>query len=93
MRRDRRYWRLFWLSEAYLQLSLNEVCSRDRSDQRADVLKGNLSTALVHLANISYRLGTQTKVDRVKEEIFDRGSEAVETFEHFKSHLKANGVD
>ncbi|MHB1037508.1 MAG: Gfo/Idh/MocA family protein [Pirellulales bacterium] len=69
------------------------VRSRDRSKQRADVLEGHLSTALVHMANISYRLGTSHSASEVRDAIQDRGSEAVEVFAGFQEHLAANGVD
>jgi hypothetical protein len=69
------------------------VRSRNRSNQRADVLEGHLSTAMVHMANISYRLGTRHSADEVREAIQDRGREAVDVFAGFQEHLSANGVD
>ncbi|MFQ6130408.1 MAG: Gfo/Idh/MocA family protein [Armatimonadota bacterium] len=72
---------------------LSAVRSRDVSDLRADVLEGHLSTALVHMANISYRLGSLHSADEVREAIKDRGSDAEETFRRFQEHLAANGVD
>lgn len=72
---------------------LTAVRSRKVSDQRADALEGHLSTSMVHMANISYRLGTQSSRDRIREEVKDRGSAAVDTVERFFAHLAANGVD
>lgn len=72
---------------------LSAVRSRKVGDLRADVLEGHLSTALVHMANISYRLGTFSSPERIREAVKDRGSEAEETFERFLGHLAANGVD
>jgi len=72
---------------------LSVVRSRNLSDLRADVLEGHLSTALVHMANISYRLGTLHSADETREALKDRGPEAVETFAGFQEHLVANGVD
>jgi predicted dehydrogenase len=72
---------------------ISAVRSRNVDDLRADVLEGHLSTALVHMANISYRLGTRHSSDEVREAIKDRGSEAVEFFGRFREHLAANGVD
>lgn len=72
---------------------LATVRSRDRSGQRADVLEGHLSTALVHMANISYRLGTDHSAGAAKDAVRDRGPDAVETFERFQAHLEANGVN
>jgi predicted dehydrogenase len=67
--------------------------SRKITDLRMDVLEGHLSSAMVHMANISYRLGRPTSGEGIREAIQDRGSEAVETFERFREHLTANGVD
>ncbi|MBM3335709.1 gfo/Idh/MocA family oxidoreductase, partial [Candidatus Sumerlaeota bacterium] len=58
-----------------------------------DVLEGHLSTAMVHMANISYRLGQPSSAEEIQKAIKDRGSEAVETFERFREHLAVNGVD
>ncbi len=72
---------------------LEAVRSRKRSDLRAEVLEGHLSTALVHIANISYRLGTLSSTEQAREAVKDRGSEAEETYQRFLDHLAANGVD
>jgi len=69
------------------------VRSRQVSDLRADVLEGHLSTAMVHMANISYRLGTPHSPEEAREAIQDRGSDAAETLGRFEEHLAANGVD
>jgi hypothetical protein len=79
--------------QGHLYNFLQAVRSRQVSDLRADVLEGHLSTALVHIANISYRLGTPHSPESVREALQDRGSEAVEAFERFREHLVANGVD
>jgi hypothetical protein len=72
---------------------LKAARSRSVGDLRAPIIEGHLSTALVHMGNISYRLGTPRSVDEAREDIKDRGSEAVETFERFREHLVVNGVD
>jgi len=69
------------------------VRSRNVGDLRMDVLEGHLSTAMVHMANVSYRLGKPASAEAVREAIKDRGAEAVETFDRFREHLAANGVD
>jgi predicted dehydrogenase len=69
------------------------VRSRQTSGQRSDVLEGHLSTSLVHMANISYRLGTPQTLGAAREAIQDRGPEAIEAFGRFQQHLEANGVD
>ena len=72
---------------------VSAVRSRKVGDLRADVLEGHLSTALVHMANVSYRLGTLRSSEEAREAIQDRGSDALETFGRFREHLVANGVD
>ena len=72
---------------------LKAVRSRRISDLRMDVLEGHLSTAMVHMANISYRLGKTASAEAIREAIKDCGREAVETFERFREHLTVNGVD
>jgi hypothetical protein len=72
---------------------ISAVRSRNVSDLRADILEGHLSTAMVHMGNASYRVGSLHSADEVNEAIKDRGSEAVETFGRFQEHLAANGVD
>lgn len=68
-------------------------CVRSRKVEalNADVEQGHLSSALCHLGNISYRLGSQTPATEVKERLGD-DSEAVETFNRFAEHLEDNGV-
>jgi predicted dehydrogenase len=71
---------------------LQAVRSRNIEDLNADILQGHLSSALCHLGNISYRLGATQKMKDV--EMRQVGNDdAVETFERFSEHLKANGLD
>ena len=56
----------------------------------ADVLEGHLSSALGHLANISYRLGTPQPLSKNDPFAYEAGNEA---FHRMREHLKANGVD
>lgn len=79
--------------KGHLYNFISAVRSRQVSDLRADILEGHLSTALVHMANASYRVGTSHSTDEVRDAIQDRGSEAVETLGRFEQHLAANGVD
>ena len=72
---------------------ISAVRSRKVSDLRAPVIEGHLSTALVHMANISYRLGTQHSPREAREAIKDRGSDAVDALARVREHLAANGVD
>lgn len=79
--------------QGHLHNFLTAVRSRKLSDLRADVLEGHLSTAMVHMANISYRLGTGRSAKEARDALQDRGPDALETFERFQAHLEANGVD
>ena len=83
----------FTAHKGHLFNFISAVRSRKVSDLRADILEGHLSTAWVHMANTSYRLGTSHSAGEVREAIKDRGNEAVETFGRFQEHLAANGVD
>ncbi len=69
------------------------VRTRNVADLRSDVLEGHLSTALVHMANISYRLGTVSSPEEARAALKDRGDEAQATLDRFEQHLAANGVD
>jgi Oxidoreductase family, C-terminal alpha/beta domain len=48
---------------------IKAVRSRKREDLNADIEEGHLSSALVHLSNISYRLGRSIDFDPAKEQI------------------------
>lgn len=48
---------------------IKAVRSRKREDLNADIEEGHLSSALMHLANISYRVGRSFEFDPVKEQI------------------------
>jgi hypothetical protein len=45
--------------------------TRKRSDLHAEIEEGHLSSALVHLANISYKTGRTIDFDPVKEQILN----------------------
>jgi hypothetical protein len=68
------------------------VRSRKAEDLTADILQGHLSSALCHLANISYRLGEKVGLAEAKSRL-GTDDEAQETFERFSEHLASNGVD
>ena len=48
---------------------IEAVRSRDAKSLNAEILEGHLSSALCHLGNISYRLGTPLSVAEVKERL------------------------
>ena len=55
----------------------------------APILEGHLSSALCHLANISYRLGSEQPFDK-KTKAFGDDKEAYETLARMEEHLKEN---
>jgi predicted dehydrogenase len=64
--------------------------AENRELLNADVLEGHLSCSLVHLANISYRLGEQRPIEKDDPFVYAEGNEA---FRRMRDHLKANNVD
>jgi predicted dehydrogenase len=67
------------------------VRSRQRSHLHADILEGHLSSALCHLGNISYRLGTLEPFNK-NSNAFGDNKEAYETFARMEEHLRTNKV-
>src|SRR5207253_446037 len=67
---------------------LAAVRSRKAEDLHADAETGHYSSALCHLANISYRLGKDAAFDAARRPFADR--EAAETFQRFEEHLRDN---
>jgi hypothetical protein len=70
---------------------LKAVRSRNNSDLSADILEGHLSSALCHLGNISYRLGSLQPFSK-KTEAFGDNKEAFETFARMEEHVRDNKV-
>jgi predicted dehydrogenase len=70
---------------------INAVRSRKISDIRTDILEGHLSTVLCHMGNISYRIGTDSSSDQIREDI-KGNKDSLEAFERFQNHLSANAV-
>lgn len=68
------------------------VRSGRRQDQKGEVLEGHLSSALCHLANISYRLGRQVAFDR-RAGVLGEGQSANETLGRMVDHLRDRNVD
>ncbi len=71
---------------------LKAVRSRKSEDLAADILEGHLSSALCHLGNISYRLGSRTRMKDIELRLAGN-DDAIDTFERFSDHLKANNID
>src|SRR5439155_11242749 len=70
---------------------ISAVRSRRRDDLNADIQEGHLSSALCHLANISFRLGRVIPLDR-RGDTFGSAAEANETLDRTVAHLSANMV-
>ena len=62
------------------------VRSRRVADLNADILEGHYSSALCHLANISYRLGANAAFNP-RTSAFADNRDAVESLERLEAHL------
>jgi predicted dehydrogenase len=69
---------------------IDAVRSRKKQDLNAPVLEGHRSCALLHMANISYRLGTSMPFG--SSDVFSNDSEANATLERMTRHLIDNDV-
>jgi len=67
------------------------VKSRKRADLASEVLEGHRSTALCHLANVSYRLGNAQPLGETGKPF--GSSAAHEAHDRLVAHLKDNSVD
>jgi predicted dehydrogenase len=76
---------------AHIGNFISAVRSRRREDQHADILEGHISSALCHLGNISYRLGTPTPFNG-RTGAFGDDRAAGETFERMRDHLRTNTI-
>ncbi len=74
---------------------IKAVRSRRREDLNADISEGHISTAVVHVANISQRLGKSASAKEIQQalEALKVNENAVETFTEIRQHLTDNGVD
>jgi predicted dehydrogenase len=70
---------------------ISAVRSRNPQDLNADILEGHYSSALCHLANISYRLGEPQPFNQ-KTKAFGDNKAAYETLARTEEHLRANGL-
>ncbi len=71
---------------------IDAVRKRDYKLLNADILEGHLSSALCHLGNISYRLGTPVSSTEVQKALGE-DAEAQGTLDRFLQHLADNQVD
>ncbi|MBM4020606.1 MAG: Gfo/Idh/MocA family oxidoreductase, partial [Planctomycetes bacterium] len=71
------------------------VRSRRREEQNAEIEEGHTSTAVVHAANISQRLGKPASPGEIRRALegLKANENVVETFQEISKHLADNGVD
>lgn len=67
------------------------VRSRKAEDLNADILEGHLSSALCHLGNISYQLGTEQPFSKKSQALGD-DKEAVAALASMEEHLKDHSL-
>jgi predicted dehydrogenase len=67
------------------------VRSRKAADLSADILEGHLSSALCHLGNVSYRVGSEQPFSK-QTRAFGDDREAYETLLRMREHLNDNKV-
>ena len=70
---------------------IKAVRSRNPKDLNGDILEGHLSSALCHLGNVSYRLGSEQPFNKKSNALGDDKA-AAETFARMEEHLKDNSV-
>jgi predicted dehydrogenase len=68
------------------------VRSRKSSDLQEDAISGHLSACLVHMGNISYRIGKETPSGRIRE-IVRADKNFTDAYERFVAHLAAYEID
>lgn len=81
-------------SENHFANFLQAVRSRKQSDLTADILEGHQSTALCHIANISFRLGEETVMADIPSRLSSvkNQEEVLETLGRTKQHLADAGI-
>jgi len=71
---------------------ISAVRSRRWQDLHGEVLEGHLSSALCHLANISYRMG-ENRPFEPRQNVFGDSANAQNTMVMMEEHLAENGVN
>ena len=68
------------------------VRSRKSSDLQEDAISGHLSACLVHMANISYRIGQETPSGQIRE-IVSADKNFTDAYDRFGAHLAEHEID
>lgn len=71
---------------------IRAVRSRRESDLNGNIEEAHYSSALCHLANISYRLGQRTAPGAIRDAVAS-SADVKETLQRFEDHLSMNWVD
>ncbi len=79
-------------TEDHFDNFVEAVKARDVSQLNSPFVEGHLSSALCHLGNISYRLGSKLPVGEIGAGLQDDG-QALDALERTLVHLRENGVD
>jgi predicted dehydrogenase len=71
---------------------IDVVRSRKVEDLKAYIPEGHVTSALCHIANISYRAGKEALPEEIREAVKTQ-NQITDRVERFEEHLAANGVD
>jgi predicted dehydrogenase len=80
------------LETSHLSNFFAAVRSRNAAELVAEAIEGHRSTACCHMANISHRLGKQTRPEIIRETVQANG-ELSDAFDRCRDYLRENGVD
>lgn len=81
-------------SENHFENFIKAVRNGRRDELKADILEGHLSSALCHVGNISYRLGTKQPPQEIGTQLRDYAlhDEVIRTFDRMVEHLRDNTI-
>ena len=79
-------------NQAHFANFIKAVKSRNHKDLHLDIEDGHFSSALAHLGNVSWSLGTAIPLG-TRPTLAAGDTHVAQTLESFEEHLKHNGVD
>ena len=71
---------------------IDALRSGQRTDLNCEIEIGHLSTAMCHMANLSYRIGNQASVDEIRESVAEH-PDAIDTLHAVIDHTRAHHLD
>lgn len=80
---------MYW---GHAQNFIDAVRSREGNNLHAEILEGHTSAALCHLANISYRIGHGSDVEKISARL-SHNQQVGEALGRIEKHLLANEID